>query len=192
MRVLHPISTLFLIISSILLSSSSINNNTLTYAAKPDKKVITKEFLNNICSKSLDPTRCMDVFKNQIGHPLDKTTFLTLAIIPITLAQYCAKEAQQITDKLWYPGPPNRPKDLYLWCRLEYGNVLVYLQNAKKYMKKNNKSKVKSYASKGIKSVNICDQSFAEPKPKPTPKPPSLENVNKRLIALCSIIMALC
>ncbi|KAL8054431.1 hypothetical protein ABFX02_05G136700 [Erythranthe guttata] len=190
MRVLlHTISTLFLIISSILLLSSSINNDTLTYAAKPNTKVITNEFINNICSKSLDPTLCMDVLKNQIGHPLDKTTLSTIAVIPITLAESCTREAISITSRSWYPGRPTRQKDLFLRCYMGYGNVMVHIQEARKYAIKNNKSKVKRHASGAIKLINACDQSFVEPRP--IPQPLIMKNVNKKLIALCTIIIAL-
>ncbi|KAK6129500.1 hypothetical protein DH2020_036733 [Rehmannia glutinosa] len=179
--------TSFLIISCLVLSSS-INKSILTCAVDP-KKHVTKEYLSNICSKSSNPYLCLHVLKDLIGHPLAKTTFSTLAIRPISMAEPHARETRKMIETMYHGliDPNREVRDRYRSCIVRYDDVIKYMVEAKRYLKSGDYKKVKSYASGALNRVNSCDKNFA----KPPPEPLNLRNANKKFKDLCSIIVTI-
>ncbi|KAL7096828.1 hypothetical protein ACP275_10G104500 [Erythranthe tilingii] len=188
MKVLQLIAS-FLIIFAILLSFS-LNNSTFTYAVEP-KKLVTKEFLSNICSKSYYPTFCEDVLHHLIGRPLSKTTFSTLATKPLNLAISDAKKTQQMINIMYKSLPRIPPICPYTLKEFEncisnykYANFL--LQFAKQGMDKGvDKSKVQSAVSNAIKKINTCEYGIV------LSQSMKFKVSNKRIRDICSIIIAI-
>lgn len=178
--------TSFLIISYILLSSS-------TCALEPNK-LVTKETLSTICSKSLNSVLCFDVLKDLIGKPLAKTTFSTIAIRPMNLAQSQAKENHKMIKTMYYGliDPSREVRDRYRRCMVGYDDAFKYLQNGYMIMKRvdkngTNKNRVKRFALSAMARIDSCDKSFN----KPPPEPLTLKNANTKFKDLCSIIAAI-
>ncbi|KAL9154206.1 hypothetical protein ABFS82_10G099800 [Erythranthe guttata] len=158
MKVLQLIASFLIIFATLL--SLSLNNSTFTYAVEP-KKLVTKEFLSDICSKSYDSTLCKDVLHHLIGRPLSNTTFSTLAKKPINLAMSDAKKTQQMLNNMYKSLPRIPPISPYTLkqfenCISDYKDAIFLLQFAKQRIldKGVDKSKVQSAVSKAIRKIN--------------------------------------
>ncbi|KAK4422215.1 hypothetical protein Salat_1803800 [Sesamum alatum] len=168
----------------------SSNHSTFTYAVEPNKNV-TKEFItSNIFSKTSNPSLCFDVLKDLIGHPLAKTTFATLVVRPVAAAESRARQTHKMLENMYRAliDPISEVRDRYRRCLLGYDDVIKFLANAKRYMRKNDDKQVKIYVSSAMRRVDSCDKSFARPPQEPL----TLRNANKNFKDLCNIIVVIC
>ncbi|KAL0447383.1 UNVERIFIED_CONTAM: hypothetical protein Slati_1866200 [Sesamum latifolium] len=179
-------------ITSIFFIAITFSNNhtPFTYAALEPNKNVTKEFITAICSKTSNPSLCLDVLNDLIGHPLASTTFSTLVVRPMAVAESRARQTHKMLEDM-YRGlidPNSEVRDRYRRCLLGYDDVIKFLANAKRYMRRNNDKQVKTYASSAMKRVDSCDKSFARPPQEPL----ALKSANQKFKDLCNIIVVIC
>ncbi|KAJ0043079.1 hypothetical protein Pint_19443 [Pistacia integerrima] len=145
---------------------------------------VTKGVINDICSKTQNPSFCLGVL-NQI--PGASTADLPgLAKITIDLASSNATKTLQLIKSLVPKATNGKLKERYGTCSEHYDNAIGDLNDAQQYLKTGDPMGANLSASASMDEAGDCDDELQG-----LPTDPSVLKGNQDLNNICSIILVI-
>ncbi|KAL8063189.1 hypothetical protein ABFX02_01G012000 [Erythranthe guttata] len=153
---------------------------------------ITDELINDICSKTKNPSLCLNSLKSLKGGRLFPKPLFVLGAGPMSMAQsHANKTAKVIWDH--YHGKPFWKDEIrlrYNRCVVKYADAMKQLKEAKKFMLAGEAKSVKHYTLLAVDRVDSCDSELTK-LPETNNKRKFLQD-NKEFKDLCDIIVGIC